>query len=590
MVNMTSGTNLVVLRLSVFLGMVAVTFTLLYLTPAPDQRFKSCDRPCHDLDWPMICRFKLTIEKLPTSVICQECQNSTDCPFCASQIDLPLELITANRKLPAPIFQVCHNDILVINVINKLQGQSITMHWRGQTNREAPFMDGVPLITQCPINAYTTFQYRFRASSPGTHSYHAFADSDRFEGLYGAIVVRKSEKIEPNIHHYDIDDKNQILVLSQTRQNILINGVGPNSSDLTKFVVHKGARSLFRLIHSSGSGCPITFSVDNHVVNVVTVDADPIVPLEVSSIKLNKGETVDFVLEANQDPGSYFITAKSQCESNSLVGKAIIAYKGAAEGTNLKKFDYVGDLRKFDTGFCGGANGKVCVGDIRPAEGMEGSLRQLDVDKRFYLGFDAKSVSGTRKNILSTNQYKMNNISFTFPPAPVLTQPYDVPLDSVCNESHLPDRCHGKHCDCVHLEHIPLGSRTELVLIDQGGNDEEYIFHLHGYQFYVVGYKIPKYPLTKSEVEKLDENFDFIKRNLQNPVRKHTIRVPKNGIVVIRFLANNPGFWLLRDENAQGWTRGMDILFQVGDTGDIPAPPTNFPTCGNFVGPDFFLL
>jgi len=27
-----------------------------------EQTFLSCDRPCHHLDWPMICRVKLTLE------------------------------------------------------------------------------------------------------------------------------------------------------------------------------------------------------------------------------------------------------------------------------------------------------------------------------------------------------------------------------------------------------------------------------------------------------------------------------------------------------------------------------------------------
>lgn len=47
---------------------------------------------------------------------------------------------------------------------------------------------------------------------------------------------------------------------------------------------------------------------------------------------------------------------------------------------------------------------------------------------------------------------------------------------------------------------------------------------------------------------------------------------------------------MLRDEQSKGWTRGMDVIFQVGDLGDVVATPTNFPTCGSFIGPDFFLL
>ncbi|CAG9834834.1 unnamed protein product [Diabrotica balteata] len=588
---MSAVPNLALVRLAVFLGMVAATVTLLYLAPVPNQSVKSCDRPCHELDWPMICRFKLTIEKLPTSVICQECQNSVDCPYCTSQVDLPQELTLINRQLPAPTFHVCHNDILIVDVINKLQTESLTMHWRGQNNEETPFMDGVPLITQCPVGPYTTYQYKFRASSPGTHSYHAFSDFERTNGLHGALVIRKAEKIEPNIYNYDIDNKNHVLVIAETNNSVLINGVGPSSPQLSKLTVKRRTRNLFRLIYASGLGCPLTITINNHVVKVLSVDGTPIIPLEVTSIKVNKGETLEFVLEANQKPGSYLITAKSTCRSKELIGKAIVTYKGSSVENNLKNISYAADLRNFDTGFCDQKTGKLCVRDIKPNEGMEGSLRHLVVEKKIFLAFDKRNVHGLTRRTHLINQYKTNNVSFTFPPSPILTQPTDVPLDLMCNEKNLPERCKNKeHCDCVHLKHIPLGSTTELVLIHQGGDDEEYIFHLHGYQFYVVGARMSKTPFKKSDVEKLDADYDFIKRNLKNPVKKNTVRVPKNSVVAVRFLANNPGFWLLRDENAQGWTRGLDVLFQVGDTGDIVAPPSSFPYCGNFIGPQFFIL
>lgn len=71
--------------------------------------------------------------------------------------------------------QVCENDILVVDVINRLPGKAAAIHWRGQSQLETPYMDGSPLVTQCPIPSYTTFQYKFRASAAGTHLWHAHA-------------------------------------------------------------------------------------------------------------------------------------------------------------------------------------------------------------------------------------------------------------------------------------------------------------------------------------------------------------------------------------------------------------------------------
>lgn len=62
------------------------------------------------------------------------------------------------------------------------------MHWRGQTQGEMPYMDGAPLITQCPILSYSTFQYKFRASVPGTHLWHAHAGNSH-ESYHSVIKV-----------------------------------------------------------------------------------------------------------------------------------------------------------------------------------------------------------------------------------------------------------------------------------------------------------------------------------------------------------------------------------------------------------------
>lgn len=50
------------------------------------------------------------------------------------------------------------------------------------------------------------------------------------------------------------------------------------------------------------------------------------------------------------------------------------------------------------------------------------------------------------------------------------------------------------------------------------------------------------------------------------------------------------GFWMLRDEHSHHWTRGLDVVFQVGHLSDMIPLPTNFPTCGSWIGPDFFLV
>lgn len=65
--------------------------------------------------------------------------------------------------------------------------------------------------------------------------------------------------------------------------------------------------------------------------------------------------------------------------------------------------------------------------------------------------------------------YRINNMTFTFPPSPLLTQPDEIPLSAMCNELSIPKRCEGKSiCECVHINHVPLGSTVEIILFDEG--------------------------------------------------------------------------------------------------------------------------
>ncbi|XP_045474292.1 L-ascorbate oxidase-like [Harmonia axyridis] len=609
-----SSSSAIMPRLLIVLGMVAAVVTILYFTPMPDHTFKSCDRPCHALDWPMICRIQLTIEMYQTmSGVCKDCpKNTTDCnnQFCATADGQARGIITANRQIPGPPIHVCHNDIMVIDVINKIPGHSLEMHWRGQPQNEAPFMDGVPMITQCPINSYTNFQYRFRASSPGTHLYHAFADSDRADGLAGALIVRQSDKLEPHRKLYDEDLKEHVVMLSEwsgdlvsefsanndVPKSILINGktVSEAGTGMSIFNVKMGRRYRFRLAYASGNfGCPMVLSIQDHLLKVIALDGKSIKPHEASSIKLNKGERLDFVLKTDQNVGKYLVKVVSHCRGHKIEGSAVLNYEVSPEATRLKERTRSSrpSPRNFDTAYCSREIGKVCTTDVAALDKMPEALRE--VNRRIYLNFDYVRADERDDTFVEwkNRKYRVNNISFTFPPSPIFTQPEDVPFSSICNELKTPRNCERMEtCECVHVEHIPLGAKVEIILLNSGEDDQEFIFHLHGYHFYIVGYRNFDFPINIEEMKALEARDELFKRNLLSPVLKDTVRLPRNSSVALRFLADNPGFWMLRDEQSKGYTRGMDIVFQVGSYRDMVPPPSGFPSCGSFVGPDFFLI
>ena len=62
-------------------------------------------------------------------------------------------------------------------------------------------MDGVPGVTQSPINAGTSFTYDFTVPDPGTYFYHPHSGVQIDRGLHGALLV--DEVTDPG--GYDVE-------------------------------------------------------------------------------------------------------------------------------------------------------------------------------------------------------------------------------------------------------------------------------------------------------------------------------------------------------------------------------------------------
>ncbi len=70
-----------------------------------------------------------------------------------------------------------------------------------------------------------------------------------------------------------------------------------------------------------------------------------------------------------------------------------------------------------------------------------------------------------------------------------------------------------------------------------------------------------------------------IPRNFDNPPFKDTTLVPPGGYLILRFYADNPGFWLMHCHVDYHADVGMDLIIQVGNQHDLPLKPSNWPQC-----------
>jgi len=101
-------------------------------------------------------------------------------------------------SVPGPLLRARAGDLLRVKVDNQLP-TTTSVHWHGIALRND--MDGVPGMTQAPINAGKTFTYEFTVPDPGTYFYHPHSGVQLDRGLYGALLV--DEAADPG--GYDVD-------------------------------------------------------------------------------------------------------------------------------------------------------------------------------------------------------------------------------------------------------------------------------------------------------------------------------------------------------------------------------------------------
>lgn len=119
--------------------------------------------------------------------------------------------IAVNGQIPMPTLEFTEGDTAVIYAHNELN-ESTSLHWHGLflPNKE----DGVPNLTQMPIEPKTTHLYQFPIIQHGTHWYHSHSGLQEQIGMYGNFVMNK----QPNAQNFrkGIDDLPTIpIVLSE---------------------------------------------------------------------------------------------------------------------------------------------------------------------------------------------------------------------------------------------------------------------------------------------------------------------------------------------------------------------------------------
>ncbi len=216
---------------------------------------------------------------------------------------------------PGPTLRVKQGDELKVRVVNDL-AQDTVVHWHGLRLPNA--MDGVPYLTQPPIQPGGHFDYRFVPPDAGTFWYHThFLSSEQLaRGLYGVLVVEERDPVtvdrdvaivvddwrltEDGVIQPSFGNFHDAMMAGRLGQYITL-----NSQDLLTLPVKANERLRLRLINAANSRI-FRLRIARHQARVVAVDGQPCPPelLPDATLRLAPGNRADLFLAATLAPGS----------------------------------------------------------------------------------------------------------------------------------------------------------------------------------------------------------------------------------------------------------------------------------------------
>lgn len=310
-------------------------------------------------------------------------------------------------------------------------------------------------------------------------------------------------------------------------------------ADTFAMEVEKGKTYLLRIVNAALND-ELFFTIANHTLTVVEIDAVYTKPFSTEAILITPGQTTNVLVHANQICGRYFMAARPFMDApvpvDNKTATAIFQYKGIPE-TVLPKLPNLPDPN--DTEFALSYDKK-----LRSLNSPKYPASvPLKVDRNLFytigLGINAcpTCLNGTRFSA------SLNNISFVMPKTALLQAHYfnikgvyttDFPdkPPTPFNYTGAPLTANLRTTQGTRLSKIAFNSTVELVIQDTNLlTVESHPFHLHGYNFFVVGTGIGNF----------DPKKDPAKYYLINPTKRNTVGVPTGGWTAIRFRADNPG-------------------------------------------------
>ncbi|KAK4275843.1 hypothetical protein QN277_018861 [Acacia crassicarpa] len=519
-----------------------------------------------------------------------------------------------NGQFPGPTIRAEAGDTLDIALTNKLDTEGTVIHWHGIRMKGTPWADGTASISQCAINPGETFHYRFKVDKAGTYFYHGHFGMQRSAGLYGSLIVDLPEGQKEPFHydeefnlllsdwwHTSVHEQEVGLSSIPFRwigepQTLLINGRGQFDCSLgAKFmstgipqcnfkggeecapqILHVLPNKTYRIrIASITALASLNFAISNHKLVVVEADSNYVQPFVVDDIDIYSGESYSILLTTGQNPNqNYWVSVGVRGRKpNTTQALTILNYQTISASvypiTPLPETPLWNDFER----------SKAFTKKIVALMGTPQPPKYSN--KRIFLLNTQNRVNGYIK-------WSINNVSLSLPPTPYLGAiKFNLKgaFDQRPSPATFPDdydiTIPPKNPNSTIGNGVYMFEKGEVVdVILQNANalsanaSEIHPWHLHGHDFWVLGYGEGKF---KEE--------DTKKFNLKNPPYRNTVVIFPYGWTALRFKADNPGAWAFHCHIEPHLHMGMGVVFAeaVQNVKRIPAEALACGLTGKFL-------
>ncbi|XP_052172528.1 laccase-17-like [Diospyros lotus] len=523
-------------------------------------------------------------------------------------------IVTVNGKFPGPRIVAREGDRLLIKVVNHVPN-NISLHWHGIRQLRTGWADGPAYITQCPIQTGQSYVYNYTiVGQRGTLFWHAHISWLR-STVYGPIIIlpklnvsypfQRPHKEVPIIfgEWFNGDTEAIINQALQTgggpnvSDSYTINGLpGPlyncSAKDTFKLKVKPGKTYLLRLINAALND-DLFFSIANHTLTIVEVDAVYIKPFETQTLLITPGQTTNVLLKTKPYfPDATFlmmarpyVTGFGTFDNSTVAG--VVEYESST--VSMKKLPLfkpnLPDLN--DTAFA--TNFTQKLRSLASAQYPANVPQKVDKQFFFSVGLGTAPCDQKNQTCQGPNGTKfsasINNVSFVQPTTALLQAHFSGQSNGVYSPDFPISPLHWFNYTGTPPNNTMVGNGTKVVVLPFNTSvelvmqdtsilgAESHPFHLHGFNFFIVGQGFGNFDPKKDP-----QNF-----NLVDPVERNTAAVPYGGWVAIRFLADNPGVWFMHCHLEVHTSWGLKMAWLVLD-GSLPnqkllPPPADLPKC-----------